>query len=120
MAPRAASDAAVPSDRAPCDYSGPVAPQGFDLDGQVSPFQLSRIPRATEPLLCYLGQDLPLLIKKGIFVVPVDMNGDSRCKKTKNKKRAVAYVARNLGQGLRSGNTDSRRAQGFTTNPKRH
>lgn len=31
----------------------------------------------TQLLLCYLGQDLPLVIKKGIFVVLVDMNGDA-------------------------------------------
>lgn len=36
------------------------------------------------------------------------------------KKWAVKYMAHNLGQGLRSGNTDSRCVQGFTTNPKPH
>lgn len=35
------------------------------------------------------------------------------------EKWAVKYMAHNLGQGLGSGNTDSRCARGFTTNPKR-
>lgn len=34
----------------------------------------------TQLRLCYLGQDLPLVIKKGIFVLLVDMNGDAVCR----------------------------------------
>lgn len=61
--------------------SGLLLPEVLASTGAWPLFLSVRDQATTQPPLCYLGHDMLLVIKKGIFVVVlVDMNGDAVCR----------------------------------------